>query len=137
MYINIIFSMHPISIAITISIIITFKRKCKIILSFSIANFSALMIGNTSVIITLIMTGLIFSYNIKLKNISVIGIISISAIRFLNVLLGFSIVDIGFDLMQYAVPVGLFVAGISILAKNELSGNPRDQILNKILLQEY
>jgi len=110
------------------------KTLVLIILSFSIANFSALMIGNTSVIITLIMTGLIFSYNIKLKNISIVGIISISTIRFLNVLLGFSIVGISFDLIQYAVPVGLFVAGISILAKNELSDNPKDQILNKILL---
>ena len=104
-----------------------------IILSFSIANFSALMIGNTSVIIALIMTGLIFSYNLKLKNVSIIGIISISVIRCLNVLLGFSIVEIDFDLIQYAVPVGLFVAGISILAKNELNGNPRDYILNRML----
>ena len=45
------------------------KTLVLIILSFSIANLSALMIGNTSVIITLIMTGLIFSYNIKYLNI--------------------------------------------------------------------
>tara|TARA_Y100000590_G_scaffold361534_1_gene418248 strand:- start:5223 stop:6065 length:843 start_codon:yes stop_codon:yes gene_type:complete len=110
------------------------KTLVLIILSFSIANFSALMIGNTSAIIALILTGMIFSYNLKLKNISIIGIVSISGIRFLNVIFGFSIVGISFDLIQYAIPVSLLVAGISILAKNELNSNRSDQILNKILL---
>jgi hypothetical protein len=34
-------------------------------------------------------------------------------------LLGFSILSITFDIIQYAIPVGIFVGGISIFAKNE------------------
>ena len=105
-----------------------------IIICFSIANLSALMIGETSIIISLLMTGLITSYNFKLKNISVIGILVISIIRFLNIILGFSIVELSLDVLPYAIPLGIYVAGISILAKNELNTNSRDGILNKIFL---
>ena len=34
-------------------------------------------------------------------------------------MLGFSILSITFDIIQYAIPVGIFVGGISIFAKNE------------------
>ena len=105
-----------------------------IIICFSIANLSALMIGETSIIISLLMTGLITSYNFKLKNISVVGIFIISIIRFLNIILGFSIVELSLDVLPYAIPLGIYVAGISILAKNELNTNSRDGILNKIFL---
>lgn len=105
-----------------------------IIICFSIANLSALMIGEISIIISLLMTGLITSYNFKLKNISVIGILVISIIRFLNIILGFSIVELSLDVLPYAIPLGIYVAGISILAKNELNTNSRDGILNKIFL---
>jgi len=105
-----------------------------IIICFSIANLSALMIGETSIIISLLMTGLITSYNFKLKNISVVGILAISIIRFLNIILGFSIVELSLDVLPYAIPLGIYVAGISILAKNELNTNSRDGILNKIFL---
>ena len=105
-----------------------------IIICFSIANLSALMISETSIIISLLMTGLITSYNFKLKNISVVGILAISIIRFLNIILGFSIVELSLDVLPYAIPLGIYVAGISILAKNELNTNSRDGILNKIFL---
>ena len=105
-----------------------------IIICFSIANLSALMIGETSIIISLLMTGLITLYNFKLKNISVVGILAISIIRFLNIILGFSIVELSLDVLPYAIPLGIYVAGISILAKNELNTNSRDGILNKIFL---
>ena len=105
-----------------------------IIICFSIANLSALMISETSIIISLLMTGLITLYNFKLKNISVVGIFIISIIRFLNIILGFSIVELSLDVLPYAIPLGIYVAGISILAKNELNTNSRDGILNKIFL---
>lgn len=105
-----------------------------IIICFSIANLSALMISETSIIISLLMTGLITSYNFKLKNISVVGIFIISIIRFLNIILGFSIVELSLDVLPYAIPLSIYVAGISILAKNELNTNSRDGILNKIFL---
>jgi len=104
------------------------------IVCFSIANLSAVMIGETSIIISLLMTGLIISYNFKLKNITSAGIFTISAIRFLNIILGFSIVELNFEILPYAIPVAIYVAGISILAKNELNTNSKDSILNKIFL---
>ena len=84
-----------------------------------LANFFAYVVGYYSLIISLIMTILIISYNYKLKFISFLGIFNLSFIRFLNVLLGFSILSITFDIIQYAIPVGIFVGGISIFAKNE------------------
>ena len=84
-----------------------------------LANFFAYVVGYYSLIISLIMTILIISYNYKLKFISFLGIFNLSFIRFLNILLGFSILSITFDVIQYAIPIGIFVGGISILAKNE------------------
>ena len=92
------------------------------------------MIGETSVIVSLLMTGLIISYNFKLKNITSVGIFTISIIRFLNIVLGFSIIELSVDVLPYAIPLGIYVAGISILAKNELNTNSKDGILNKIFL---
>tara|TARA_B000000475_G_C15778696_1_gene358448 strand:+ start:115 stop:624 length:510 start_codon:yes stop_codon:yes gene_type:complete len=80
------------------------------------------------------MTGLIISYNFKLKNITSVGIFAISTIRFLNIVLGFSIMELSLDVLPYAIPLGIYVAGISILAKNELNTNSKDSILNKIFL---
>jgi len=104
------------------------------IVCFSIANLSALMISETSIIISLLMTGLIISYNFKLKNITSVGIFTISIIRFLNIVLGFSIIELSVNVLPYAIPLGIYVAGISILAKNELNTNSKDGILNKIFL---
>lgn len=103
-----------------------------IIICFSLANISAMMITDTTIMISLLMTGLIISYNFKLKNTKIFGIICISSIRFLNIILGFSILDITFDIVSYAIPLGVYIAGISILAKNELKSNSKDLKLNKI-----
>ena len=103
-----------------------------IIICFSLANISAMMITDTTIMISLLMTGLIISYNFKLKNTKIFGIICISSIRFLNIILGFSILDITFDIVSYAIPLGAYIAGISILAKNELKSNSKDLKLNKI-----
>jgi len=83
------------------------------------ANLFAYVVGYYSLIISLIMTLLIIVYNYKTKFFSFLGIFNLSLIRFLNVLLGFSLLSITFDIIQYAIPIGIFVAGISILAKNE------------------
>lgn len=85
-----------------------------------LANFFAYVAGYNSLVISLIMTIVIISYNYKLKSISFLGIFNLSLIRFLNVLLGFSIITIDFEIIQYAIPVGIFVGGISILARNEV-----------------
>jgi len=86
-----------------------------------LANLFASIVGYYSLIISLIMTLLIIVYNYKTKFFSFLGIFNLSLIRFLNVLLGFSLLSITFDIIQYAIPIGIFVAGISILAKNESS----------------
>ena len=52
----------------------------------------------------------------------------------MNIILGFSIVELSFEILPYAIPVAVYVAGISILAKNELNTNSKDSILNKIFL---
>jgi 4-hydroxybenzoate polyprenyltransferase len=99
-----------------------------------LANISASFLGFDSLIISLILTCAILFYNFKLKSISFLGIINLSIIRMLNILLGFSIIGISFEYIQYLIPLGIFVFGISILAKNEIKSN---QViykkLNKIL----
>lgn len=100
-----------------------------------LANFFAYVVGYNSLVISLIMTVIIISYNYKLKFISFLGIFNLSLIRFLNVLLGFSIITISFEIIQYAIPIGIFVAGISILARNEVgSTTPISKKLNKIFI---
>jgi 4-hydroxybenzoate polyprenyltransferase len=100
-----------------------------------LANISASFLGFDSLIISLILTCAILFYNFKLKSISFLGIINLSIIRMLNILLGFSIISISFEFIQYLIPLGIFVFGISILAKNEVKAN---QIiykkLNKIII---
>lgn len=99
-----------------------------------LANISASFLGFDSLIISLILTCAILFYNFKLKSISFLGIINLSIIRMLNILLGFSIIGISFEYIQYLIPIGIFVFGIGILAKNEIKSN---QViykkLNKIL----
>ena len=52
----------------------------------------------------------------------------------MNIILGFSIIELSLEVLPYAIPVAVYVAGISILAKNELNTNSKDSILNKIFL---
>ena len=95
-----------------------------------LANISASFLGFDSLIISLILTCAILFYNFKLKFISFLGIINLSIIRMLNILLGFSIISISFEYIEYLIPLGIFVFGISILAKNEVKSN---QIIYKKL----
>ena len=88
-----------------------------------LANISASFLGFDSLIISLILSCIILFYNLKLKSISFLGIFNLSVIRMLNILLGFSIIDISFEFIQYLFPLGIFIVGISILAKNETKSN--------------
>ena len=88
-----------------------------------LANISAFSLGFDSLIISLILSCMILFYNLKLKSISFLGILNLSVIRMLNILLGFSIIGISFEFIQYLFPLGIFIVGISILAKNEIKSN--------------
>lgn len=83
------------------------------------ANLFAILTSFESSLITISMTGLIFLYNLKTKNYGIIGFFTLSSIRFLNVILGFTYVPLYYDLIYYAFPLLLFVFGISVLAKYE------------------
>ncbi len=101
---------------------------------FVAANISAFFVGFQAVIISIIMTILIFAYNIKLKNIKTLGILNLSSIRFLNVILGSSIVLFNFEIIWISVPIAIFVAGISILAKTESSLYSRKAKITNLIL---
>ena len=88
-----------------------------------LANIFAFFIGFDTLLVSLILSSLIFFYNFKLKSFSFLGILSLSIIRMLNVLLGFSISSISIEFLQYMIPIGIFVFGISLLAKNEIKSN--------------
>ena len=88
-----------------------------------LANIFAFFIGSDTLLVSLILSSLIFFYNFKLKSFSFLGFLSLSIIRMLNVLLGFSINSISIEFLQYMIPIGIFVFGISILAKNEMKSN--------------
>ena len=99
-----------------------------------IANIFAFIVGYESLLLSLIMTGIIISYNYRLKFSSFLGILSLCVIRFLNVLLGFSIITLSYEIILFAIPIAIFVGGISILAKNEINLNTLiERKLNKIL----
>jgi 4-hydroxybenzoate polyprenyltransferase len=87
------------------------------------ANIFAFLVGFDTLIVSLILSFSILFYNLKLKSISFFGIFNLSIIRMLNVLLGFSIIGISFEFFQYLLPIGIFVFGISILAKYEIKSN--------------
>ena len=100
-----------------------------------LANISASFLGFDSLIISLILSSIILFYNLKLKSISFLGILNLSVIRMLNILLGFSIIGISFEFIQYLLPLGIFIIGISILAKNEIKSNLLIyKKLNKIII---
>ncbi len=99
------------------------------------ANISSAIIGIQSLVLSLVITTLVVSYNIKLKKIPVIGIFNISSIRFLNVILGTTIVAFNVQIIWFAIPVAIFVAGISILAKTEtMLSSKKTESLNIIFI---
>ena len=100
-----------------------------------IANISSSLVGVQSLMISFLMTLLILSYDFRLKQIPILGILSLSTIRFLNVILGASIILFDIQIIQYAIPIGLFVGGISILAKTETSfSSEKTKFINLILI---
>jgi len=99
------------------------------------ANIFSALVGFPSLLVSLGMTGFILLYNVKLKNIPIMGILNLSVIRFFNVILGTTIVAISIDVIQIALPVAILVAGISILAKSEVSQYSKGtEILNLIFI---
>jgi len=100
-----------------------------------LANICSAFVGFQSLILSLSMTGLILIYDIKSKNIPVIGILNLSLIRFLNIILGTTIVTLSIDIIPVAIPLAILVAGISIFAKTESSQySKRAEILNLIFI---
>lgn len=100
-----------------------------------IANFISILVGIQSFVITIAMTCLILCYDSRLKRTPVIGILCLSTIRILNVILGSSIVSFDPQIMYFALPIGVFVAAISILAKIETDVlSAKTIIVNQILI---
>ena len=83
------------------------------------ANVSASIVGLQSLLLSIVMTILILTYDIKSKSIPVVGILNLSFIRFLNVILGATVISLTPEIIKIAIPIAIFVAGISILAKTE------------------
>lgn len=105
------------------------------IIFLGMANVSATFVGMQSVILSSIITVLIVAYNIKLKNLPVLGILNLSSIRTLNIVLGSTVVPFNQEIIIVSIPIAIFVAGISILAKTEILHSSRlTQILNVIFI---
>jgi len=99
-----------------------------------LANIFSIFVGLETVIITIVMSLLIFSYDFKIKNFAVIGILTLSSIRFLNVILGTSIA-FNSEVVYIAIPLAIFVTGISIFARSESSAySSKSEILNLIFI---
>ena len=100
-----------------------------------LANICSAFVGFQTLLVSLSMTGFILLYDIKLKNIPAMGILNLSLIRFLNVILGATIVTLSIEVFLIAIPVAILVAGISIFAKTESSQySKRAEILNLIFI---
>ncbi len=98
------------------------------------ANIVSIFVGLETAIVTIVISLLIFSYDFKTKNLPVIGILTLSSIRFLNVILGTSIA-FNSEIVYIAIPLAVFVAGISIFARSESSAYSRkSEILNLIFI---
>jgi len=99
-----------------------------------IANIFSIFVGFETVIVTIVMSLLIFSYDFKIKNFPVIGILTLSSVRFLNVILGTSIA-FNLEIVYIAIPLAIFVTGISIFARTEgLSYSRKSEMLNLVFI---
>jgi len=98
------------------------------------ANIVSIFVGLETAIVTIVISLLIFSYDFKTKNFPIIGILTLSSIRFLNVILGTSIA-FNSEIVYIAIPLAVFVAGISIFARSESSDYSRkSEMLNLIFV---
>ena len=101
----------------------------------AVANLSSSIVGVQSLIISLIMTGFILLYDFKSKNVPILGEVNLSFIRFLNVILGSTVVSLYLEISWYAIPIAIFVSGISVLARTETRlPLEKTKILNFILI---
>jgi len=98
------------------------------------ANISSSIVGLQSLLLSIVMTVLILSYDIKSKSIPVIGILNLSFIRFLNIILGATVVSLTPEIIKMAIPIAIFVAGISILAKTETSPSKKAEVANILFI---
>jgi len=99
-----------------------------------LANSLSFFVSVDSFAISIIMTVLLVGYNYKIKSVSVLGIFILSLIRFLNVLLGFSLFPIHVDVLPFSIPVAILVAGISILAKEEIFKKTNKLLINQVFI---
>jgi len=98
------------------------------------ANISSIFVGLETIIVTVVMSLLIFSYDFKTKKFPILGILTLSSIRFLNVILGTSIA-FNSEIVYIGIPLAVFVAGISIFARSESSVySKKSEIINLIFI---
>jgi len=112
------------------------KRKNALLLGIAfliIANLFSAYSGVQTLTISLIMTFLIIIYDTKTKSIPLLGIVNLSSIRFLNIILGTTILSLSYEVISVAIPIAVFVGGISVLAKNEIGNNSRKAEITNIL----
>ena len=82
------------------------------------ANISSAIVGIQSLVLSLVITALVVSYNAKLKKIPILGILNISSIRFLNVILGTTIVTFNVQIIWFAIPDHYFCSRNQHSCKN-------------------
>ncbi|NLE38516.1 MAG: UbiA family prenyltransferase [Pirellulaceae bacterium] len=82
------------------------------LVSFLTARWGALICGVGLCV-------LIWKYNATLKRHAVPGPLALGACRFLNVLLGMSVVELTINLTPIAAVIGLYIVGVSIMARRE------------------
>lgn len=83
------------------------------------ANIIALFVGTPTFLLILLMSILILSYDIVLKNIVIIGIPILCTIRALNVMLGASTAEFNPNLVLLVIPIVFLIASVSILSRTE------------------
>jgi 4-hydroxybenzoate polyprenyltransferase len=89
------------------------------------ANVIASLTSTQTMTLSLLMSCLIVGYDLKIKTAKFFGIFFLSIIRFLNVLLGTSLLQINFENALIAIPIAVFISGISVLAKTETTATSK------------
>ncbi|HVW01804.1 MAG TPA: UbiA family prenyltransferase [Planctomycetaceae bacterium] len=85
-----------------------------------LGNVLAACAGIPSLVVALCLTVCIFAYDGLLKN-TLVGPVAMGACRSLNVLLGASVAGnlAGIPLLHVAVALGIYIAGVTLFARNE------------------
>lgn len=84
-----------------------------------IGLFIASIVGTPSFIVSLLLVILILSYNMKLKKYPWIGPINLGGCRYLNLLLGFSVLPLTAGSFLIPLLTGIYIFGVSVLARRE------------------